>query len=221
MGLRQCLLDELQPVSQQSDDPENNITYDENLHSSIITYDENLHSSMVTFWDLFKGIFTQNVTCTQCNTISTTEIPCRELMLNFPEEHHISNLDCTLEQLLNHHYGQNKINNYQCNVCTRKTTAHQRTFISQFPEILCIHLGWKKSDGTIICSRVAYSVRGNPVSCLKSSHEDVGSQYVLIGTVHHKAKKRGNGPNKRSLYCLNLNCRAPPGRLLQPDLSRR
>ncbi len=29
-----------------------------------------------------------------------------------------------------------------------------------------------------------------------------------------------DGPKGRSLYCLNLNCRAPPGRLLQPDLSR-
>ena len=27
------------------------------------------------------------------------------------------------------------------------------------------------------------------------------------------------GPEGRSLYCLNLNCRAPPGRLLQPDLT--
>ncbi len=30
-----------------------------------------------------------------------------------------------------------------------------------------------------------------------------------------------NGPEGRSLYCLNLNCRAPPGRFLQPDLSFR
>ncbi len=29
------------------------------------------------------------------------------------------------------------------------------------------------------------------------------------------------GPEGRSLYCLNLNCRAPPGRFLQPDLSFR
>jgi hypothetical protein len=99
MGLRQCLLDELQPASQPSDDPENNSTYDENIHSS-----------MVTFWDLFKGIFTQKFTCTQCNTFSTTEIPFRELMLNFPEEHHTSNLDCTPQQLFNHHYGQREIN---------------------------------------------------------------------------------------------------------------
>jgi hypothetical protein len=27
------------------------------------------------------------------------------------------------------------------------------------------------------------------------------------------------GPKGRSLYCLNLNCRAPPGRFLQPDLT--
>jgi len=25
----------------------------------------------------------------------------------------------------------------------------------------------------------------------------------------------GHGPEERSQYCLNLNCRAPPGRLLQ------
>jgi hypothetical protein len=28
----------------------------------------------------------------------------------------------------------------------------------------------------------------------------------------------GDGPEGRSRYCLNLNCRAPPGRFLQPDL---
>jgi hypothetical protein len=29
----------------------------------------------------------------------------------------------------------------------------------------------------------------------------------------------GDGPEGRSLYCLNLNCRAPPERFLQPDLT--
>ena len=31
--------------------------------------------------------------------------------------------------------------------------------------------------------------------------------------------KENDGPEGRSLYCLNLNCRAPPGRLLQSDLT--
>ena len=35
------------------------------------------------------------------------------------------------------------------------------------------------------------------------------------------ALKLFHGPEGRSLYCLNLNCRAPPGQLLQPDLSFR
>ena len=30
-----------------------------------------------------------------------------------------------------------------------------------------------------------------------------------------------DGPEGRSLYCLNLNCRAPPGRLFRSDLSKR
>ncbi len=36
-----------------------------------------------------------------------------------------------------------------------------------------------------------------------------------------KHVQKNNGPEGRSLYCLNLNCRAPPGQLLQPDLSFR
>ena len=32
-------------------------------------------------------------------------------------------------------------------------------------------------------------------------------------------KKLSDGPKGRSLYCLNLNCGAPPGWLFQPDLT--
>ena len=36
------------------------------------------------------------------------------------------------------------------------------------------------------------------------------------------AKENGDdGPEGRSLYCLNLNCRAPPGRSYRLDLSFR
>ena len=138
-GLRQCLLDELQLLSQGSDVTEKNVMYDEHLHSS-----------MVKCWDLFKGMFTQYVTCTQCNNTTTIPIRFSKLMSNFLEEHHTRDRDCTLKDIIHHQYWPNKINDYQCDACTRLTFAVQHTVISQFPKILCIVLGQKKPDGTII-----------------------------------------------------------------------
>ncbi len=44
---------------------------------------------------------------------------------------------------------------------------------------------------------------------------------VIVENHGNHWEYQGNivGPEGRSLYCLNLNCRAPPGRLLQPDLT--
>jgi hypothetical protein len=57
VGLRKCLLEELQPPSEES-----------NVTEKGFMYDEHLHSSMQKFWDLFHtGIFTQKVACTRCN----------------------------------------------------------------------------------------------------------------------------------------------------------
>ena len=97
--LQQYLLDELED---SKDNP------GRTLHGE--KYDDDLFIPMKAFWDLFTGIFMQEITCTQCNSVRTTEIPFRELMLNYPEEHHPSNLGCTLEELINHHYGQREIN---------------------------------------------------------------------------------------------------------------
>ncbi len=45
-------------------------------------------------------------------------------------------------------------------------------------------------------------------------------QYGLYGSCSFSPRGVLNdGPAGRSLYCLNLNCRAPPGWLLQPDLT--
>ncbi len=44
-----------------------------------------------------------------------------------------------------------------------------------------------------------------------------GFQFLVI----HLYFVLHSGPEGRSLYCVNLNCRAPLGRLLQPDFSFR
>jgi hypothetical protein len=87
VGLRKCLLEELQPSSEES-----------NVTEKGFMYDEHLHSSIQFFWDLVSTeIFTQKVTCTRCSNISTTEESFSKLVLKFPQSHHESDQACTLE----------------------------------------------------------------------------------------------------------------------------
>ena len=44
---------------------------------------------------------------------------------------------------------------------------------------------------------------------------------VKIVTQSYSVLGIDGGPEGRSLYCLNLNCRAPPGRFFRLDLSFR
>ncbi len=138
--LRECLLEELQP---SLDVP--NVTKDGS------TYDEQLHSSMQSFWDLFgTGVYMQNITCTRCNKTSKEEEPFSELMLHFPQSHHESDQECTLEDLISHHNVTAEINDYQCSICNMQTIARQERVISQYPNIMCIvQSRWKLNETKI------------------------------------------------------------------------
>jgi ubiquitin C-terminal hydrolase len=165
MRLRVCLLEELQPSTGGSNGTENGLTYDEHLHSS-----------MQTFWDLFiTGIYTQEITCTRCNTISTTEEPFSKLMLKFPQSHHESDHKCTLEELISHHNAPEDIQQYRCDYCNMPTCVTGHSIISQYPKVLCIVLSRKKSNDTILKLAVQYPLHG------------------LFGTVHHNVNRGKSG----------------------------
>jgi hypothetical protein len=107
LALKECLLAELKPADETSDVP-----------ASGEGYDENLHSLMQTFWDMFGlGQITQNVTCTIYSCVTTRVESFSKLLLQFPESHHEAtpkNQKCTLNSLIEHHFGQEDLPNYDC-----------------------------------------------------------------------------------------------------------
>ncbi len=163
MALKECLLAELKPADGTSD-----------ITASGEGYDENLHSLMQTFCDMFgSGQITQNVTCTICSCVTTREESFSKLLLQFPESHHEATptiRKCTLNSLIEHHFGQEDLPNYDCQTCGRRTLATRRIQISWYPFILCIILGCKMNDNTRITLAVNYSVCDFNLCTIFGSH---------------------------------------------------
>jgi ubiquitin C-terminal hydrolase len=168
LALRECLLNELTPKEDGSGD-------------------ESLYTNMKSFWDLFSsGRLTSTVTCTTCGTISTTNCPFEALLLYFPRGHHVSDQDCSVEDLIAHHCEIEDIPDFQCDHCNGRTLGKRVYAITTCPTILCIVLHRKKQDGRSIKSSVQFPLSGLNIT------ED-GLQYNLVGTVHHKPDGHEHG----------------------------
>ena len=141
---------------------------------------------MKTFWDLFNaGQFTTTVTCTTCGTVSRTDEPFSELMLTFPQPHHESDQDCTVEDLIAHHCGTQDIDDYQCDCCNGRKQRKSLTLLS-VPPILCIVLSHRKLNGGSIQLAVQFHVSG-----VNITEDDL--QYNLLGTVHYRPRGPDHG----------------------------
>jgi hypothetical protein len=133
LALKECLLAELKPADGTSD-----------VTASGEGYDETLHSLMQTFWDMFdSGQITQTITCSKCTCVTTMETPSSKLLMQFPDTHHAAtatNLKCTLNSLIEHHFAPVDIHDYECLTCGRRTLATKRVQMSCYSIILCIVL---------------------------------------------------------------------------------
>ena len=137
--------------------------------------------SMKAFWDRFStGRSTNTLTCTSCRTIiSTTDDEFNELLLFFPQRHHDSDQDCTLEDLIAHYCETELIEDYECNICKwQRMTLTKETAITTCPPILCVVLCPTKQDGGIIKSSVQFPVSGSNIT-----EDDL--QYNLVGIIHY------------------------------------
>ncbi len=134
LALKKCMLAELKPVDGTSD-----------VTASGEGYDETLHSLMQIFWDMIDlGQITQTVTCSICTCVTTRGTPFSKLLVQFPDTHHettATNLKCTLNSLIEHHFAPEDIPDYECLTCGRRTLATKFVWMSRYPIILCIVLG--------------------------------------------------------------------------------
>ena len=151
LALKECLLAELKPADGTSD-----------ITASGEGYDETLHSLMQTLWDMFdSGKITQTVTYSKCTCVTTMETPFSKLLMQFPDTHHeatTTNLKCTLNSLIEHHFAPEDNCNYECLTCGRRTLATKHIQMSYYPVILCFVLGRKMNDETRITLAVNYPV---------------------------------------------------------------
>ncbi len=159
-----------------------------------------------------SGQTTQTITCSICTCITTREEPFSKLLVHFPDSHHEAtptNLKCTLNSLIEHHFEPEDLPDYECLTCGRRTLATRRVRISRLPIILCIILGCKMNDETRITLAVNYPVIDvNPCTFFGSHEGTVDSKYNLITTVNHKPSKKNDGhytavsksPTSRSWY---------------------
>ena len=107
-------------------------------------------------------------------------------MLTFPQPHHESDLNCTVEDLIAHHCGMQDIDGYQCDCCNGRKLAKKVTAITTCPPILCIVLCRRKQDGGSIKSSVQFHVSGFNIT-----ENDL--RYNLVGTVHHVPRGPDHG----------------------------
>jgi hypothetical protein len=164
LALKECLLAELKPADGTSD-----------ITASGEGYNETLHSLMKKFWDMFgSGRIMQTVTCTICTCITTRAEPFSKLLVQFQGSHHEAtptNQKCTLNSLIEHHFKQEDLSNYDCLTCDRRTLATHSVQISCYTIILCIVLQHKKNDNTRITLAVDYPVIDLNSCSIFGSHE--------------------------------------------------
>jgi hypothetical protein len=153
---------------------------------------------MKAFWDLFTGEITHEYTCTSCKTTFQNQELINYLLLKFPEAHHESDEDCTVQSLIEYYLQEDDIKEYHCSRCKNNTSATSKSSITKFPSFMCILLcrSRRDSNGTIT-SAVEFPALGFDI---KGDH----MPYDLSATVHHKPTKGGNGHYRAISRSRNL-----------------
>jgi hypothetical protein len=189
MALKMCLRKELEPEHV-------------NLNCSALghPYNKELHTSMQTFWDVFySGVTTQTVTCLECNNVTTRDKQFSELKLKFPQQPSAGeSLIYMLASLCQHYTSgwEDKINDYVCFSCNRRTSATQQEHIAQYPEILAVKI-WRNTDDE---NRNIDKAVEFPLNCVcpYTLHEQQegtaeNTLYKLFGIVQHEGKTGSGG----------------------------
>ena len=172
--LQQYLLDELQNSEKHPGRTNHNQVYDDNLYSS-----------MKDFWNLFVGEITHEYTCTMCKSSSQTREDTDYLLLKFPDEFHESNINCSVEYLIEYYLRDEEFTK-RCNFCNN-TSAIETQKITKYPSFMCIILCRNNRDRVgNISSAVQFPALGFDIK------ED-NMPYDLFASVHRMPRKSGSG----------------------------
>ena len=107
------------------------------------------------------------------------------LLLKFPDEFHESDLNCTVESLLQFMLREEKLNK-TCNFCNN-TSAMETQTITKYPSFMCILLCRVNRD---MVGNISSAVR---FPALGFDIKGDNMPYDLCASVHHMPRKSGSG----------------------------
>jgi hypothetical protein len=160
-------------------------------------YRSRLKEAMTCYWDMFSHGSTDYITrCHQCGISSTREQPFTELIMYFDESHHTNNNKrntCTLGDLLeSYNTREDVIDDYDCGICNRRTTATVCNRVRQYPRVLAIALSRGSVDGDLIKTCVNYPFENFKPNIHSRYQEDaVDTTYNLVATINHCPRGKG------------------------------
>ena len=187
--MKKMLLDEVHPSR-------GNVT----IHGH--PYDPELDSRITDFWNKFdSGKIEQKITCLGCNNVSITTNSFMTLPLQFPGEHfHEDPLDMrraiSLMDMIRHfQYNEDdELTDYDCDHCSSRQRATKTYRICRYPEVLCIRIGRKRNDNSVIQNPVQYPFTGLQLTNIEDfSRADEPCYFKLIAAVNHQPSTNDRG----------------------------
>lgn len=184
--MREMLLKEVSPS-------EGNVTISNHPH------DPKLYRTIENFWKKFdSGKIQQKITCLGCNNVSVTTTPFLTLILQFPvQQFHEEPLDMrkaiSITNLIEHFLSKqdDELTNYECNNCPTRQRATKTYVICHYPEILCIVIGRKRNDYSVIENPVQYPFTGLELTNIDASIPPC--YFKLFAAVNHQPSSEDKG----------------------------
>ena len=153
---------------------------------------------MKTFWEQFSsGIVKQTSICQICRNETIQNQAFTELMLYFPQSHHIQHeITWTLNELLIYNRSGQSDEDYHCIHCKRRTVVTRHEEITVYPKLLLIVLCWRMAEENtdninIVNMAVEFTLEDFCFSTISNVQEQslVDLSYPHIGTVYYKARR--------------------------------
>lgn len=153
-------------------------------------------------YDIFGGLLQQEVTCRECNTVSTTKQEFYDLSLGLNKKRRsleTEEVPCgrySIEKSINDYFSTETIkkdkvdesSGYHCEKCKKRTVATKKSMIERSPETLMVHLKRFKFNG-LSSSKVKQAiVYPGYLDLAPYTMTQESTKYQLISVIVHEGR---------------------------------
>lgn len=153
-------------------------------------------------YDIFGGLLQQEVTCRECNTVSTTKQEFYDLSLGLNKKRRSSETEeipCgrySIEKSINDYFSTETIkkdkvdesSGYHCEKCKKRTVASKKSMIERSPETLMVHLKRFKFNGSSSSKVKQAIVYPGFLDLAPYTMTQESTKYQLISVIVHEGR---------------------------------